>query len=527
MQADFSDRRFWASPDLDKMLELLEQDYLTVYQKDPFVTELCMCHRDKRNRLENFKSQYWPSLVNAIEEQNVYIRSLCLDLMVEDETPEVKSKLWGHFEDSYPICRWIMINKFKSDNRNRLFHELFLIISSDPVRWVRKAASKRIHKDFSDMLSYEFNEFKTEEQYHLLDILDINSTADRKIMEKGIEAPNDFSFACSLLLRDSGYLEDMIHQKSGQEMLNKLGKRAYLDMMDLVDMESIESCEQAISILTWLNQEEQKDAFLPLVLMYSNLQGTKKQKEELFHLFLKAIKKASPLIAAQAIEELLTVEIHDKALIESLLKQIKKPHSPYLTNCILDLLDNDEFVLNPLWIKTISAILHSQLKSLMRNILDSEDFNHLKFQKAFQLLIQVSQEESMEIILRLLARQEKEKPPSYMLQDLFDQACKLSGSPFTAALELLWDTEPELYPQLCPLTPMEILKKKLPLLQEQYCHYHGKAKIDILNVFYEADTDYFLQEWLHVSNDPSREIQDQIQIWLKQEKKNPLAAEWM
>jgi len=527
MQADFSDRHFWASPDLDRMLELLERDYLTVYQKDPFVSELCLCHRDKRNRLQEFKSQYWPSLVNAIEEQNVYIRSLCLDLMVDDTTQEVKSKLWGHFEDSYPICRWIMINKFQADNRNRLFHELFLIVSSDPVRWVRKAAAKRIHSDFSDMLSFDFYAFKEEEQYHLLDILDINSTADRKIMEQGIESTNDFSFACSLLLRDSGYLEEMIHQKYGQEMLNKLGERSYLDMMELVDIDSVETCEQAISILTWLAQVKDGKVFLPLLRLYADLRGSKKQKDELFALLVKFIKKAEPAIAAQGIEDLLSVEMHEKEHMETLLKVLHKSHAPFLKNGIVDLLENDEWILNTAWIPYFKDVLHPQIKSIMRDILDNENFKSLKFQKAFHLLVFVSKEEAKEVIYRLLARQQQDQEASFLLLELFMQAASVKKSPFEDALNDIWNREPSLYPLLCQVSPMDILKKKLPLLQEQYCHYHEDAKVDILKVFYDADVDSFLEEWLPVSNDPSALIQRQIQEWIKNEKSNPLAEEWL
>ncbi|MDC7233094.1 MAG: hypothetical protein PQJ58_07665 [Spirochaetales bacterium] len=126
-----------------------------------------------------------------------------------------RRQLWDMFSDSCAAIRILMLERFQSADRHRLYNTLFRIYLNDPVRTVRTAAYRRIKKDFSDLYSINPDALNFEEKVHCLELLNTRSSHDHNIaLEMMKDSRKAVVLSAALYLEKAGSLDKLLRKST-------------------------------------------------------------------------------------------------------------------------------------------------------------------------------------------------------------------------------------------------------------------------------------------------------------------------
>jgi len=524
----FSDKTIWAAPAMNRVIKLLENDFSVIYSKDPFSSELCRVAKDKKNLSSTFKSEYWPSLINAIDSKNAYIRTLTLDIMVQEEKAEIKKKLWNCFEDPYPMCRWVMVSQFTDSNRNRLYHELFQILLHDPVHWIRKDAAFRIKKDFADLLSFQFSEMSSLEQYRILDLLDLQTAADQKIAAQGIENDDEVAFKTAFYLKNSAIIEEWIEDNNHLDQLNKISRSPYMDLSSYLDLENIQDLMHAENALKWIINEERIDLLLEFIRYFIPAIEKAEDRENIVNILRPMLKKNNTVFSTECIGELMQALPVSDCEQFNLAELIKKDQFNTLQPYILSIIQEEEFVITDNWKKGLKKSLTPEFTNALHSLLIDSEWNNSFLDKVIILTMYMKQQDCQFILGSLFSRYEKES--SWKLSELLSIAENEDKEKLWKVLNQLLVEDPTIAGLVIKNAPPEFIENQIGRLDEFFIPLNSEEKIQCLQYLWENTPDLSAEWMLRFADDPARDVKDYLenQILPQLEEQYPeLYKEWI
>lgn len=145
-------------------------------------------------------------------------RYMALKILLYDEDPRSERALWEAFGDPHSLIRRTVIEEFRPDSRiaegagsarDRLYGELKRLLLDDVVFEVRRAAARRLRRDFPDLSVLE-GELSTLQAHHLLEQLEPSADTDRNFAMGYLEGKNEeLRLAAARFLARAGVLEKL------------------------------------------------------------------------------------------------------------------------------------------------------------------------------------------------------------------------------------------------------------------------------------------------------------------------------
>ena len=114
-------------------------------------------------------------------QQSPLLRYQACCVLTLSESTTTRRVLWDLFKDNKQDIRILMIRRFQSSDRQKLYNTLFKMYLRDPRFIVRNEALSRIRKDFSDLFYLYTDKLETDEKVHCLELLDVNSAHDHNL----------------------------------------------------------------------------------------------------------------------------------------------------------------------------------------------------------------------------------------------------------------------------------------------------------------------------------------------------------
>lgn len=525
----FSDRSFWTEPSVKWASDMLETDHYMVSQKDPFILELRKSLTMSKEQLQNFKSEYWPSLLTAIHHENPYLRTLVIDLMVKEKQSEVEKEIWHHWEDPFPLCRSLLIDRFQSQNRSKVFQELFILLTKDPLLWIRKKSAGRIAKDFPDLLTYQFENFDTAEKLHLLELLDSTITADRKIMENVFQSNDELSLWINYKLKNQEMLSDILLKEEYDSFRKKIDQSHYMISGDVLDVPSIKDQQHLSRILSSFGAMEDTSILEDFIYHGHELEGKEEEKDQTLNALISVLKKRTNNMKGSWLEALFQNYDWKDSNIGGLLSLIKK-NSHQSKSFALHLLQDDDFIIQKVWVESLSKSFEDiEWNSLLFNIREAP-MDSILFRNSLMVLMGGNKKRRLETVRACLERLYLSSEEESTLLELFRIAKEMFPENLQTSTEEIWKTFPDLKYPLLNILPEGMLSKLEDSFFEglsfQDEHTRKKALENLLRI----GRDTFLPDVLYFYEDPSREVRNFIQQFckegIKDQEKN-LLQEWV
>lgn len=281
----------------------------------------------------NEKDLPWKRLLLAYEE-DVLILAMHKDsnlryhgcsILIYSKNENCRRHLWEMFRDSERAVRILMIRKFQSEDRHRLYNTLFKIYLNDPVPEVRESAFTRITKDFSDLYSINPTALSMEEKIHCLELLNIKSSHDHDLALQLLTDPQPgVVLAAGLYLEKTGTLDSLI-QKARLKDHEDIDRRIRLlqtvaDHQLISFLEKKENLNNAGSLFTALSLYESgthSNLFAWTLEQIFNLNDSKAVYLEMKHRALQCLTRQKDPDSLFLIRELLKSqksEIHSYLL---------------------------------------------------------------------------------------------------------------------------------------------------------------------------------------------------------------------
>lgn len=510
----FSERSFWTSPSVLWASDMLKKDHFIVSQKDPFVQGLLESASMNKEQLQNFKSEYWPSLLTSVHHENPYLRTLAIDLLVSEKQSDVEKEIWHHWEDPFPLCRILLIDRFQSQNRTKLFQELFIILTKDPLLWVRRKASQRISKDFPDLLSYQFENFEVPEQLHLLELLDSTITADRKIMETSFQSNDELSLWINYKIKEQGLLSDILLKEEYKSFRKKIDQSSYMISGDILDVSSIKDQAQLAAIIPSYHAVEDTAILEDFIYHGHDLEGSEEEVENTLNVLINLLKKRSKTIKSNWIDALFQNYHWNDSTINKLLVLVNKENYQ-LIDFLNQLVDEDDFFVNKEWIDGLNKKMGKDFINILLLKVRESPIGSASFRNSLLILLGGNQKQRLSVLALCLERMGRLEGKNETLIDLFDQANNLMPENFQAAIDQCWKDTPHSRMILLENLPETIT----PDINEDFFHelnfYHSSDRKSILENLVRINRAEFLPVVFSFIEDPSKEVKNFLQVLIQ------------
>jgi len=153
-------------------------------------------------------------------------RYFAIKILLYDNSDQSVRSIWESFHDPHALIRKTIACEFQTENKDKLYNELYRLFLNDPVREVRAAAKDRINRDFSDVYNIEMDNLDTHEAIHALEHLSPFSKADEDTALKFLDNENlELRFTAARYLEERGALRRLLEEAD-------LGDRKNLNRID-------------------------------------------------------------------------------------------------------------------------------------------------------------------------------------------------------------------------------------------------------------------------------------------------------
>lgn len=511
----FSDRRWWANPKIGSVAELLKRDLPEVYYKDPFIQGLHNSISGGNWDEKEFKSQYWPSLVSSLSHENPFVRSLSLSLVLDENQTEIKKELWNHFQDSFPLCRLMVVDGFKAENRNRLFHEVFLIATKDPVSWVRKAARLRIKRDFSDLINFQFENFDAEEKYHLLDLLDLSTAADRNTVRESIKEKNEISLKIQWELKQQSQGSQIILNPENPPLKEPWKNSHLISVQDHMDLEGMADSDVAKDALDWLKEPSERAGLMTFCNIVFQLKDHSGIKNSLLKSLIDVILEQPRMLQIDLLEVLIQDGEWNNESQDLLLPILENRPIREEDRWLPLLLQQGYFNLNKKWRKALCNGKDGDLPRLLLMWLKEEEPGNPLFGHALELVAHCDKELKMDMLEILCDRRNNDRDFKGFARDIFLSLVEWDKKGIEQFIkEILRKPHWGFMPYWLMTFHKDYINKWKDLLEEQYCLWNCQWKVDYLGALMELDREEFFATLMQYKDDPSYHVRTYIEAFV-------------
>ncbi|MFP4637798.1 MAG: HEAT repeat domain-containing protein [Spirochaetaceae bacterium] len=138
------------------------------------------------------------------------VRYFAVKILLYDHDPRSERILWDCSTDAAALVRRVIVEEFEPTDRNRLFEHLYGLLLDDPAFEVRRAARRRIDREFPERYDVDPAELSPDQAVHVLEHLDEGSKADENTSVVFLEHQDrELRFPAALFLERRGILERM------------------------------------------------------------------------------------------------------------------------------------------------------------------------------------------------------------------------------------------------------------------------------------------------------------------------------
>ncbi len=175
---------------------------------------------DGKKALEIFKDEI-DSITEMMNDSLWQCRFFAASILVHKGGDSHVRILNEAMDDSRDEIRKLLINLFNPGDRTLMYGKLKSLFLNDPVYSVRKAAKKRIDRDFTDLYSVEPVKLSTIQKLHLIELLNTDSKVDENIGLDFIrEKSSELKLYASRYLTGTGTLDRLFLEADLGDMNN-------------------------------------------------------------------------------------------------------------------------------------------------------------------------------------------------------------------------------------------------------------------------------------------------------------------
>ncbi len=175
---------------------------------------------DGKKALELFRDEI-DSLTEMMNDSLWQCRFFAASILVHKGGDSHLRILYEAMHDSRDEIRKLLIELFNPGDRQLMYGNLKNIFLNDPVYSVRKAAKKRIDRDFTDLYSVDPGKLSTIQKLHLIELLNTDSKVDENIGLDCIrEESSELKLYASRYLARTGTLDRLFLEADLGDMNN-------------------------------------------------------------------------------------------------------------------------------------------------------------------------------------------------------------------------------------------------------------------------------------------------------------------
>lgn len=353
-----------------------------------------------------------PQIREMIGDPEWASRYFAIKILLYDDNDQSLRAIWDSFRDAHPLVRKTIASEFITEDREKLYNELYRLFLNDPVLEVRAIAKERINKDFTDMYTIDIDSLSTPEALHALEHLSSFSKADEDTAIKFLSNDNlEIRFAAARFLEEQGALNRLIEQA---------------DLGDREDLERIEqllkkSCEvQITSFLETVSKSTNTGAFYiaadiltetgdvalidPICRKILALPQNCKENIDLYEKALNCINKRGTDSSLKHLKELLKKKKYNNEYAIKLLKAIPERGASFFISTLLELLCDTKFTARD-ELRNVIIRLPSDLyiQKMLQIIKSGRDlYAHVVRKDALKVLVELKQSFCLQTILENL-----------------------------------------------------------------------------------------------------------------------------
>lgn len=278
-------------------------------------------------------------------------RYFAVKILLHDTGEKSIRAIWDSFKDSYPLIRKTIALEFKTDDKEKLYKELYNIILNDPTFEVRLAAWQRIRKDFKDKYELKYETLKGSQLLHALEILEPSSKNDENIALKLLQNKNkEIRFYSAQFLGRSGALSRLFLETDlgDMELVERNLKllKAAVEVHETSFLESIQSTTNPASLYIAsriLAETGPRELITGLAQKVFELNDKSPKYLALYNSTLKAIKERGTDSAFKLMHNELKLQKNNHEKISLIFKNIPERADFIFADTLISFLKNPNF----------------------------------------------------------------------------------------------------------------------------------------------------------------------------------------
>jgi len=278
-------------------------------------------------------------------------RYFAVKILLHDTAEKSMRAIWDSFKDSYPLIRKTIAIEFKTEEKERIYSELYNIILNDPSFEVRLAAWNRIRKDFKDRYKLEYETLKGSQLLHALEILEPSSKNDENIALKLLQnKKKEIRFYAAQFLGRSGALSRLFLETDmgDMELVERNLKllKAAVEVNETAFLESIESTTNPASLYIAsriLAETGPRELIAKLAGKVFELNEKSPKYLSIYETALKAIKERGTDSALKLMHSELKSKKNNRENISLIFKNIPERADFIFVDTLIYLLKNPDF----------------------------------------------------------------------------------------------------------------------------------------------------------------------------------------
>ncbi len=254
---------------------------------------------DGKKALDFFKNEK-DTIIEMISDPLWQCRFFAASILVHMEEAQAVRVLKEAFNDSRDRIRILVVNLFKSEERDFIYGRIRDLFLNDPVFEVRKAAKKRIDRDFKDLYSIDPKKLSSVQKLHIIELLNTSSKIDENIgLDFMKEESSELQLYASRYLSVTGTLSRLFREADLGDMdgfnriYSLLGTAVKSGITDFLENTSAADNPASLLIASrFLEQEGNRSLITPLLRKALAVNGRNPEDPHIRELFFNSIKCA-------------------------------------------------------------------------------------------------------------------------------------------------------------------------------------------------------------------------------------------
>ncbi|RQW05943.1 MAG: HEAT repeat domain-containing protein [Calditrichaeota bacterium] len=339
-------------------------------------------------------------------------RYFAIKILLYDDSEQSVRAVWESIRDPHPLIRKTIASEFKTQNRDKLYNELYRLYLNDPVREVRAAAKDRINRDFADVYSISIENLQTYEAIHALEHLSPFSKADEDIALKFLDHDNlELRFAAARFLEERDALRRLLDDADlgDRENLNRidrlLRKSCDVHVTSFLKDAARTNNKGALYIVTGILADKGDVTLIePVCRKIFSLSQSTAEDIELFDRALNCLSRRGPDPALIFLNDYLKKSRENQNVSKKILKYLPERRAAIFIDNLLSLLEDEKYVVREELRDAICRMDPDLYIQKMLDIIKSERglYSHIVRKDALKILVKLNQSFCLQTILENL-----------------------------------------------------------------------------------------------------------------------------